>query len=196
MARRLGALGLALVGALLVAATAYAAVIGSDNVIHGCYNTKDHHGTHELVLLDPGVACPKNMAPIQWNQTGPQGPQGSQGPQGPPGQQGPAGPPGSIPPASKSFTIKQVVQNGSTTFPTEVNGVPATINASLIYATADAVSIDFLFQGPGGTPNLDITFAHSVPYTNLILSQPLPVSRLLVTCQTTSCSIDVSVVGS
>jgi hypothetical protein len=80
MTRRLAASALALIAVLFGAATAYAAVIGSDNVIHGCYNTKAHKGAHELLVLDTGATCPSNTTPLSWNQQGSQGPAGAPGP--------------------------------------------------------------------------------------------------------------------
>ena len=46
--------------------------------------------------------CPKGYSPIQWNVTGPQGPQGVQGPSG---LQGPAGPTGPEGPAGESEVL-------------------------------------------------------------------------------------------
>src|SRR6516162_10984651 len=61
--------------------TAYASIPDSGGVIHGCYNK----GDGSLSVIDTSVVstCPKGQNPLNWNQTG------QQGPPGPPGQQGP-----------------------------------------------------------------------------------------------------------
>jgi hypothetical protein len=70
-----------------------AAIPSDAGVYSACYDARG--GT--LHVVDSSVtACPKGqVGPIAWNQTGPQGPAGSQGPEGPAGSQGPAGPQGS-----------------------------------------------------------------------------------------------------
>ena len=75
--------------------TAYASIPDSGGVIHGCYNK----GDGSLSVIDTSVVstCPKGQNPLNWNQTGqqgPPGPPGQQGPPGSPGQQGTPGPPG------------------------------------------------------------------------------------------------------
>lgn len=73
---------LAVVGALLLAGgVAYATVPDGNGVIHGCYGTKDG----SVRVIDPGAgqSCDsKRETALDWNQTGPQGPQGVQGPAG------------------------------------------------------------------------------------------------------------------
>ena len=99
MSRKL-ALGLLLTAfALAVGGTvAYAAVIGTDGTIHGCYSNGAQNGNHFLFVTD--TTCPSGSTALNWNQKGPQGPagpqgaQGAQGPAGPPGATGPAGPQG------------------------------------------------------------------------------------------------------
>src|ERR1700734_1580528 len=80
--------GLAAV-ALAVAGTAYASIPDSGGVIHGCYLK----GIGSLRVIDsPSQKCINGLeTAIQWNQTGPQGPQGPAGPKGATGPQGPAG---------------------------------------------------------------------------------------------------------
>jgi hypothetical protein len=55
---------------------------GDGNTINGCYSS----GGALKVLTPSEPTCPKGYAPIQWNQTGPQGPAGPQGATGPQGQ--------------------------------------------------------------------------------------------------------------
>jgi hypothetical protein len=78
---------------------AYAAIPDSGGTIHACYASKD--GTLRVIDPGSGQSCDtKRETALNWNQTGPSGPQGVQGPpgatgeQGPPGSTGPAGDPG------------------------------------------------------------------------------------------------------
>ena len=74
-----------------MAGVAGAAVIpGTDGLIHGCYQRI----TGQLRVVDEGTRCLALEQPVQWNQTGPQGPQGVQGVPGPQGETGPEGPRG------------------------------------------------------------------------------------------------------
>jgi Collagen triple helix repeat (20 copies) len=78
------------VAALVIAlgGVAYATIPDSSGVIHGCYGPLG-----VLRVIDPstGAHCTALETPIQWNQTGPQGPAGPQGPVGATGPVGPAG---------------------------------------------------------------------------------------------------------
>jgi len=76
---------------------AMATIPGSGGVINGCYNKTGG----ALRVIDPGVAsCSNGEAALNWNETGPQGPQGPKGDPGPQGAkgdlgaQGPSGPQG------------------------------------------------------------------------------------------------------
>ncbi len=68
-------IGRAAVGAVVVAAlviavsVAYGAIPDSNGVISACY--KESGGA--LRVVDEGVVCGKNEAPLSWNQQGPQG---------------------------------------------------------------------------------------------------------------------------
>jgi hypothetical protein len=90
----------ALTTALVVAGAALAAVPDGSGVIHGCFSpngAKAKGGTALYLVDSASTTCSNGQAPLNWNQTGPQGPQGIQGPQGnqgPQGIQGPAGPAG------------------------------------------------------------------------------------------------------
>lgn len=55
---------------------------GDGNTINGCYSS----GGALKVLTPNEPTCPKGYVPIQWNQTGPQGPAGSQGATGAQGE--------------------------------------------------------------------------------------------------------------
>jgi hypothetical protein len=78
--------------ALAIGATAYASIPDSGGVIHGCYLK----GVGTLRVIDsPSQKCFTAIeTPIQWNQTGPQGPPGPQGARGSTGSAGPVGGPG------------------------------------------------------------------------------------------------------
>ena len=90
-------IAVAVAAALLVAmaSTALAAavvtsIIGPDGIIHGCYKAQNG----QLRVVPAGEACGPSELAIQWNQTGPQGPQGIQGVPGPTGATGAQGVPG------------------------------------------------------------------------------------------------------
>lgn len=69
-----------------------------DATFTGCLST---NGRVSNVAIgdEPRRRCKRRQTEIHWNQSGPQGLQGSQGPAGLPGVQGPAGPPGPEGPA-------------------------------------------------------------------------------------------------
>jgi hypothetical protein len=76
--------------AVLAAASgiAYAAIPGSDGVIHGCVNSSG-----AVRVIDPGAggSCSSGESALNWNLTGAKGATGLQGAPGPPGNPGPAG---------------------------------------------------------------------------------------------------------
>jgi hypothetical protein len=84
---RLAVLG---AGMLLAAASgiAYAAIPGSDGVIHGCVNASG-----QVRVVDPGAggSCSSGESALNWNVAGAKGPAGLQGAPGPTGSSGPAG---------------------------------------------------------------------------------------------------------
>src|SRR4051812_22920905 len=63
---------------------------GPSNVLEACINP----GSGGMRLVDANTPCHNNETRVQWNITGPQGPQGPQGPVGPQGPQGATGPQG------------------------------------------------------------------------------------------------------
>jgi hypothetical protein len=81
---------LAGIAVILGSIIVWAAIPDSSGVIHGCYDSRG-----SLRVIDfPQVQCKSNEVSLNWNQTGPTGPQGltgSQGPLGPVGQTGPQG---------------------------------------------------------------------------------------------------------
>jgi hypothetical protein len=86
--------GLVLSSTLLVGGIAQAEglmmqVPGADGVIHACF--EDDGG--KLRVIDPqlGITCKREETPLQWNQTGPQGPKGDAGAPGPAGAPGLSG---------------------------------------------------------------------------------------------------------
>jgi hypothetical protein len=96
--RRAGIAGFALLAlvVLMVPIVEYAAA--SPGVLEACINP----GNGGMRLVDANVACHQNETRVEWNITGPQGPQGPQGaigPQGSTGPQGQQGPQGNTGPA-------------------------------------------------------------------------------------------------
>lgn len=69
---------------------AVASIPDASGVIHACYKTSQG----QTRIVESAADCNPAETPIQWSQTGPQGPAGPVGPQGPIGPQGPAGPVG------------------------------------------------------------------------------------------------------
>jgi hypothetical protein len=73
MTRKLAAVLVAIIAAVLVGAgIAYASIPGPDGVIHACYKNSDG----SLKAIDSAANCPNGYTPLNWNQTGPQGPAG------------------------------------------------------------------------------------------------------------------------
>jgi hypothetical protein len=68
---------------LLAAGLGYAAIPGANGVISGCYDSKT--GALRVLDREGGASCDSKEASLEWNRTGPQGPQGQSGPQGSPG---------------------------------------------------------------------------------------------------------------
>jgi Collagen triple helix repeat (20 copies) len=76
---------------LLTSIIAFASIPGPNGVIYGCYNNVNG----QFRIIDNSTAqCKNNETALNFNQTGPQGPQGIQGPAGPQGPTGPQGPQG------------------------------------------------------------------------------------------------------
>src|SRR3978361_1566245 len=63
-------------------------------VVHGCWTNQATKGTHSVVLLNTGAACPSGTTAITWNRTGPAGARGLPGDPGAPGTGGAVGPGG------------------------------------------------------------------------------------------------------
>jgi hypothetical protein len=81
----LAALGLSAVGA-------NASIPAPNGTINGCYNPSVH--PHPLDIRDSTATCPTGDISLNFNQTGPAGPQGATGAQGPAGATGATGPQG------------------------------------------------------------------------------------------------------
>src|SRR6476646_10360654 len=85
------ALVAAVAGAAAVAGIAgglaWATTPSSSSVIKACYQKNNG----QLRIVDSLDACSSSELPIQWNQTGSQGPSGPRGPQGTTGARGPQG---------------------------------------------------------------------------------------------------------
>jgi len=69
---------LAIVGALVVGGIAYATIPDAGGVIHGCY--QKNQGTLRVIDTDKAQTCASSESPLNWSQTGQQGPPGPTGP--------------------------------------------------------------------------------------------------------------------
>lgn len=134
--RRLAIGAIALVGLLVAGGVAYATIPDDHGVIHGCYTRSGG----SLRVIDAGVTnCSNKETALNWNVTGPAGPQGTTGPQGDPGPQGsqgpqgPAGPQGSQGPSGMSHAYFQTASQAPLgTSPTSVVGVPSVPDGSYV----------------------------------------------------------------
>ena len=93
-----------------LATTKVAAIVGTDNQIHGCYLA----GAGLLRVVAQGTECREGESPIAWSATGsgergPAGPSGPAGPKGAPGPRGLRGLPGPVGPAG-TISGYEVVQ--------------------------------------------------------------------------------------
>src|SRR3954454_12808599 len=72
--------------ALICGGVAFAAIVGSNGVINGCYNQEGN-----LRVIDASGHCKNGETALAWNQTGPQGAKVDPGAPGAGGDQGPQG---------------------------------------------------------------------------------------------------------
>lgn len=89
---------------LMSGGVAHAAIPDAGGIIHGCYAKKEG----SLRVIDPaaGQSCDaKKEVPLNWNQTGPTGPQGAAGPMGPQGAVGAMGPQGAVGPTGPQGAV-------------------------------------------------------------------------------------------
>ena len=100
---------------LVLGGVGYAAIPGGDGVIHGCYDTgADLNGAYPLYVIDTATlsACPAGrsgpMTALDWNATGPPGPQGQAGPQGLAGPQGPRAEGGTVRPSKHALQVAEL----------------------------------------------------------------------------------------
>jgi hypothetical protein len=137
MSRRRGRWSRRALVALLVlfpaaGAVAYAAIPGSDGVIHGCYTTRGS-GSLRVIDTSAGQHCTAAESALNWNQ---------QGPPGPPGAQGPAGPAGTV---ARLDDLDGIPCRGQ-------DGKPATVRlvyGSGLEAPVSIVCITHLVANPG-----------------------------------------------
>jgi hypothetical protein len=62
---------------VLVGGVAAAGIPGADGIIHGC--RKNNDGSLRVIDSEAGQVCPNGYTPLDWSQTGPQGPPGPSG---------------------------------------------------------------------------------------------------------------------
>jgi len=93
---RRGSIGvIALSGTLAAVGVGYAAIPGSDGVIHSCYNASSNpSGQLRVIDAEAGSKCSKNEKALDFNQRGLKGDTGATGATGATGSTGAAGAPG------------------------------------------------------------------------------------------------------
>jgi hypothetical protein len=64
---------------MVVGGIAYASIPDASGVIHGCYRTSTDDQKGQLRVVEDAASCRTNELPMQWNQTGPDGPAGKDG---------------------------------------------------------------------------------------------------------------------
>jgi hypothetical protein len=77
MTRKLWTVAGAVAVLLLVGGVAVASIPDASGVIHGCRKNSD--GTLRVIDSDLGQTCANGWTPLNWSQTGPQGPAGPSG---------------------------------------------------------------------------------------------------------------------
>jgi hypothetical protein len=87
----------------IAAGVAYATIPDASGVIHGCYAKAN--GQLRVINTDAGGKCVSSEMPLNWNQTGPQGPAGQNGTAD---AFGLIGPTGTVNPASKNVSAANV----------------------------------------------------------------------------------------
>src|SRR5690348_12249941 len=92
--RRAGLASFAVLALAVLAVPIVNYASGPSGVLEACINP----GNGGMRLVDANTPCHNNETGVQWNVTGPQGPQGPQGPVGPQGPAGPQGPQGATGP--------------------------------------------------------------------------------------------------
>ena len=136
---------------LLLGLAAGLAIAESENVTYyACVNKSS--GTIQMV--NEGEDCSINEMHIQWNQVGPQGPQGEQGlvgPQGPAGPQGVPGPEGPQGPEGEQGPV------GPSTATMAFNSVPTWDNITISNITINGGSITAPVL-PGSTVQVELDY--------------------------------------
>jgi hypothetical protein len=119
---------------LLASGVAWATIPDSNAVIHACRNKR----TGILRVIDSDrQSCPSGTQPLNWNQTGPQGPAG---PPGPTGSRGEVGPPGPVGPQGEPGPRG----------PDGPQGPPGLANVHVVQATAPSGQVETDVLCPAG----------------------------------------------
>lgn len=135
------ALAVAVVGGGLTVASLAFASTTSTSTLTAC---QGHEGN--LRLVSGASDCRRGETAVQWNVTGPTGPQGVAGPQGPTGPQGPVGPagPASTPGSNVVGTFTFTPASGASA------GTPVAVNMYSFSASAQqALNIGSQSSGAG-----------------------------------------------
>lgn len=146
----------ALVGLLVVAGGAYAAIPDASGTIHGCYRTSTDDQKGQLRVVEDAASCRSNETAIQWNE------------QGTPGLPGPAGADGADGADGVSPTVAQLTV-GDPHCPaggaalTDAAGTTAYVCNGAAGAAgpagADGTPFDGTFTSPNGLYSVSVTDA-------------------------------------
>ncbi len=140
---------------LAVAGAAWATVPDSAGVIHGCYQKND--GRLRVVDTASGQGCNQSEVPLQWSQTGPEGPPGPQGQQGPVGPSGPAGPAGGPGPAGPPGPASSAGLSGWVLVSNSIQAPPNAFTVGTVVCPTGTVPLGGGYDS-GTTPGVDQPF--------------------------------------
>jgi hypothetical protein len=155
-----------LAAASLIVSLHTASIPAPDGTIDGCYSNL----THALFVEDSNGSCPLLTTPLNWNQTGPQGPAGptgATGPQGATGAQGPVGPAGPPGASSEATWLSQVVGTYTTT--NDYSTAPVVPSVTLNCPTGSYITAFYVYVSgnvPDSTP-LPVTWDLGDYYSQL-----------------------------
>jgi hypothetical protein len=145
------------------------ALANDDNIIYACVSPASM-----IRIVDADEECRPGEAPLEWNITGPQGPQGLQGepgPAGPQGEPGPAGPQGEPGPAGPQGEQGPPGPPGVLDFYTVSTSPVVNVASGGSRVVAASCFIDdevtgggfYIYPPPAGEPPGCVVVRHSVP---------------------------------
>jgi hypothetical protein len=152
MKRKLFPLG-AIMALLLMFGVTLVLAVGETETYYACVNTSS--GTIKIVSAED--TCHNNEYKIEWNNIGPEGPQGSEGPMGPEGPRGPEGaigpegPQGPVGPSTATFAFNPVPPYTEITLTNiTING--GSITAPVVIGESVQVELDYSIVQPDWCP--------------------------------------------